>query len=98
MTLHSSDFRSRAMMMPTATPLIRLHVAAAMLLVVDGVSAQQSKAKPAFTFKEVMIPMRDGVRLQTVILAPNDQKDPLPVLFRRTPYGVPSQAPQQVAA
>ncbi len=48
---------------------------------------------PAYTFKEVMIPVRDGVHLQTVIMAPIDQKGPLPILFRRTPYGVPSEAP-----
>ena len=68
----------------------------AMLLLAVGVHAQEPTAKPAFTFQEVMIPMRDGVHLQTVILAPGDQKAPLPIIFRRTPYGVPAQAPQQV--
>ena len=71
------------------------YVCAVLLLLAHGVHAQQSAAKPAFTFQEVMIPMRDGVRLQTVILAPSDQKAPLPILFRRTPYGVPSRALQQ---
>src|ERR1044072_6593943 len=74
-------------------PLILLY--AVLLLLADGVHAQQSATKPAFTFQEVMIPMRDGVHLQTVILAPSDQKAPLPILFRRTPYGVPSRALQQ---
>src|ERR1044071_4818766 len=64
-----------------------------LLLSANGVHAQQTK--PAFTFQEVMVPMRDGVHLQTVILAPSDQKAPLPILFRRTPYGVPSRALQQ---
>src|SRR2546427_2920731 len=36
-----------------------------------------------------MIPVRDGVHLQTVILTPTDKTGPLPILFRRTPYGVP---------
>ncbi len=54
-------------------------------------------AKPLFTFQEVMIPMRDGVRLQTVILAPLDQSVPLPILFRRTPYGVPDKAPAELS-
>jgi uncharacterized protein len=35
----------------------------------------------------VMIPMRDGVKLYTVILSPVDAKMPLPVLIQRTPYG-----------
>jgi len=43
-----------------------------------------------------MIPVRDGVRLQTVILTPVDQQGPLPILFRRTPYGVPEKFPEQM--
>ena len=50
--------------------------------------AQPEKA--SFDFKEVMIPMRDGVRLQTVILTPRGVREPLPFLIERTPYGVPS--------
>ncbi|MEP7141526.1 MAG: CocE/NonD family hydrolase [Ferruginibacter sp.] len=34
-----------------------------------------------------MIPMRDGVKLYTVILSPVDAKEPSPVLIERTPYG-----------
>jgi putative CocE/NonD family hydrolase len=37
---------------------------------------------------EVMIPMRDGVKLHAVILQPADIKTPLPFLIGRTPYGV----------
>jgi putative CocE/NonD family hydrolase len=69
-----------------------------MLLSAHGTPAQQSAEKPAFTFQEVMVPMRDGVRLQTVMLAPSNQQGPLPILFWRTPYGVPSRAVQQVPA
>ena len=83
-------------MMRKVPALILLYAALVMLLLADGVHAQQPSAKPAFTFEEVMIPMRDGVHLQTVILTPSDQKAPLPILFRRTPYGVPARAPQQV--
>jgi putative CocE/NonD family hydrolase len=58
--------------------------------------AQTPPAKPIFKLQEVMIPMRDGVRLQTAILTSVDQKEPLPILFRRTPYGVPEKAPEQM--
>ena len=58
--------------------------------------AQQAPAKPLFNLKEVMIPVRDGVHLQTVILTPVDQSGPLPILFRRTPYGVPEKPPAQM--
>jgi hypothetical protein len=37
---------------------------------------------------EAMIPMRDGVKLHTVILKPADITTPLPFLIQRTPYGV----------
>jgi hypothetical protein len=37
---------------------------------------------------EVMIPMRDGVKLHTIILKPADITSPLPFLIQRTPYGV----------
>ena len=37
---------------------------------------------------EVMIPMRDGVKLHAVILKPSDIPGPLPFLIQRTPYGV----------
>src|SRR3989441_10381922 len=58
------------------------------LLVATNAPAQQAP-QPAFTFQEVMIPVRDGVHLQTAILTPTDKTGPLPILFRRTPYGVP---------
>ena len=37
---------------------------------------------------EVMIPMRDGVKLHAVVLTPADIHTPLPILLERTPYGV----------
>ncbi len=62
---------------------------------------QQPAAKPLFKLQEVMIPVRDGVHLQTAILTPlkqteNDQQGPLPILFRRTPYGVPEKPPEEM--
>jgi len=51
----------------------------------------QSDSGP-YSFTEVMIPMRDGIRLQTVIIAPKGLNKPLPILLRRTPYGVPTKA------
>jgi putative CocE/NonD family hydrolase len=37
---------------------------------------------------EQMIPMRDGVKLHTLIYTPRSHHDPLPILFKRTPYGI----------
>jgi putative CocE/NonD family hydrolase len=61
-----------------------------------GQETPPSAAQPIFTFQEVMVPVRDGVHLQTVIMAPLNQTKPLPILFRRTPYGVPQKAPEQM--
>ena len=58
---------------------------------------QQQYKQEYFNYQEVMIPMRDGVRLQTVIFTPKDQKGPLPILMRRTPYGVPGRERAQMA-
>jgi len=57
---------------------------------------QTPAAASPFQFQEVMIPVRDGVHLQTVILTPANATKPLPILFRRTPYGVPEKPPAQV--
>ena len=46
----------------------------------------------SFTYQHVMIPVRDGVRLETVIMTPTNASGPLPILLRRTPYGVPANA------
>ncbi len=55
---------------------------------------QPAAEHPLFQFQEVMVPVRDGVRLQTVILTPAGQAGPLPILLQRTPYGIPDKAPK----
>ena len=75
-------------------PFLRLSLLA--LVVISALAQVATPAKPVYKFQEVMIPMRDGVRLETVILTPVDQQVPLPILFRRTPYGVPGKAPVQM--
>ncbi|HXI48949.1 MAG TPA: CocE/NonD family hydrolase, partial [Steroidobacteraceae bacterium] len=43
-----------------------------------------------YTKREVMIPMRDGIKLQTVILIPRGAHR-APILLSRTPYGATSR-------
>ena len=51
----------------------------------------------AYDRQEVMIAMRDGVRLNSVIFTPKIQNEPLPFLILRTPYGVSrNPAPDKV--
>jgi putative CocE/NonD family hydrolase len=81
-------------------PLSTLGLLNAPLLAGPGPSARQAEAaasqsitpeQPLFTLQEVMIPVRDGVHLQTAIITPVNQSGQLPILFRRTPYGVPDK-------
>jgi putative CocE/NonD family hydrolase len=62
------------------------------------VAGAQQASKSVFALEEVMIPMRDGARLQTVIMRPVDRTEPLPILLRRTPYGVPETSPTTMPA
>src|SRR5262250_2709762 len=68
------------------------------LLRLPAVGQEVPQPKRPFEYREVMIPVRDGVRLQTVILTPVGALKPLPILFRRTPYGVPERAPDEMPA
>ena len=69
-----------------ALPFALAAVAAAVIVV----AARQPPPSPAdaFTVRDEMIPMRDGVKLYTRIFTPKNQSGPLPFVFRRTPYGI----------
>ncbi len=51
-------------------------------------AAPQDRIADRFTVTDTMIRMRDGVRLHTKILIPQDQSGPLPIILKRTPYGI----------
>ena len=81
--------------------------ASALLLLTLAAPAASRQASPAptpaettspFTYRKLMVPMRDGTRLETVILTPRDAAGPLPILLQRTPYGVPGSAPAAIPA
>jgi uncharacterized protein len=67
-----------------------------------GEDATRISAQPVhysfrpYSRKEVMIPMRDGVRLHAVILRPKDTDANLPFLMQRTPYGVEGNTPNSI--
>ncbi|HYA63527.1 MAG TPA: CocE/NonD family hydrolase [Candidatus Sulfotelmatobacter sp.] len=71
--------------------------AAALVLAMTANTQEEKQARPdlvrLFEKKSVMIPMRDGVKLYTEIYTPRDAKEPLPMLMKRTPYGI-SRGPQ----
>ena len=53
--------------------------------------AQPTPPKSNYRVQEFMVPMRDGVHLQTVVISKANQTQPLPILLTRTPYGVLTQ-------
>jgi putative CocE/NonD family hydrolase len=61
--------------------------------------AGQAVRKPAeagaaaeFDVREVMIPMRDGIKLHTTVYSPREAPGPLPIILSRTPYGITGAA------
>jgi len=62
------------------------------LLLLTVALAQQPMQDSAYTRTEAMIPMRDGVKLHTVIEAPRNAATPLGLLMDRTPYGADGAA------
>jgi uncharacterized protein len=50
--------------------------------------AQRTDLAMLFDKREVMIPVRDGVKLHTEIYTPKDAREPMPFLLERTPYGI----------
>ncbi|HJW32404.1 MAG TPA: CocE/NonD family hydrolase [Holophagaceae bacterium] len=53
-----------------------------------GITVAPNPVQERYTKREVMIPMRDGVKLFTSIYEPKDTRTPHPILLQRTPYSV----------
>jgi predicted acyl esterase len=70
---------SAALFLPLVLPL---H------LPVVRADSNETDLREIFKKRDVMIPMRDGVRLHTEIYIPKHATGPLPFLFERTPYGL----------
>jgi uncharacterized protein len=62
------------------------------LLIRNAYPQAQLDLPNLLTKKDVMIPMRDGVRLHTEIFIPRNTQTPLPFLLTRTPYGTREDA------
>jgi uncharacterized protein len=60
----------------------------AILVLAQGNQPDSGSVRNNFTKIEKMIPMRDGVKLFTVIYIPKDQSQAYPFLMERTPYSV----------
>ena len=53
---------------------------------------------PGFTKQEFMVPMRDGIRLHTLVFTPTAPHNALPIMFIRTPYGINAAGNQLTAS
>jgi hypothetical protein len=53
-----------------------------------GAEARAAAVRERYAKQEVLIPMRDGVKLFTAIYTPRDTSRPYPFLLQRTPYSV----------
>jgi predicted acyl esterase len=53
------------------------------------VATAQVATDPGLAFDriEAMVPMRDGIRLETQVYVPRGAREKLPILLMRTPYG-----------
>ncbi len=67
-------------------------------LVLFGLLAACTKVPTAWDKTETMIPMRDGIRLHTLIYAPKNASTKLPLLIERSPYGWTDGKPERSLA
>ncbi len=66
-------------------------------LIVFRNSYSQNANESKYERQEILITMRDGIKLNTVIFSPKNNNEDLPFLFLRTPYGVSEYpAPDQM--
>jgi putative CocE/NonD family hydrolase len=66
----------------------------AAFLLLLSLAACTKQAPSTWDKTEVMIPMRDGIRLHTLIYAPKNSSTKLPLLIERSPYGFTNGKPE----
>jgi predicted acyl esterase len=70
------------------------HLAAFALICSFSVAQEQPyDVKAHYDKSEVMIPMRDGIKLFTIIYSPKDKSSSHPIIITRTAYGIGPYGP-----
>ena len=64
----------------------RMCCVVSLLLIAANISNAQDSKVLHYTKKEIMVPMRDGIKLFTRIYTPDSVSTPLPILIMRSPY------------
>ena len=88
MTITTARMRARIVALLVAT---QFGPAGAQTPMTSAVSATRLRADSIareFDKTEVQVPMRDGVKLHTVVYVPKGRTGDLPIIFTRTPYGI----------
>ena len=81
-------------MMRSAVQSLRFACAVLLAVTATGAKSATAQATPPATAAapfgktDVMIPMRDGIKLHTTIHVPTTVAGDLPIIFVRTPYGI----------
>ena len=85
---------SRAAALAVALPVAALPLCAQTPPMTPDIPAHVEQPQTGFNYTKrvVMVPMRDGVKLYTVILVPKGAKN-LPMVLTRTPYDAAGLAP-----
>ena len=80
-------------------PAFLLIITGLLVLSTADARLQQPAAADRFEVSDVMVPMRDGKKLHTKIFTPRlrqgaagSDNEPLPIIFKRTPYGIEGSA------
>ena len=88
MTIATARMRARIVALLVTT---QFGPAGAQTPIPSAVSATRLRADSIareFDKTEVQVPMRDGVKLHTVVYVPKGRTGDLPIIFTRTPYGI----------
>ena len=78
-----------------ATPLLAAAFAVSLCGGIAPVRAQQPAfdVRSQYVKRDYMVPMRDGVKLFTIVYTPRDTTRTYPVILFRTPYSIPPYEP-----
>ena len=69
------------------------------IVLLNGCAKQHPyNVREHYAKSEIMIPMRDGVKLFTIVYAPRDRSQTYPILITRTAYGIPPYGPENYRA
>ena len=87
----SSDFLNKIRLLLIASILIVTQIYSEAIIPVFG-QDNNSHQEPAYTIHDEMIPMRDGIKLHTIIVIPSNPEHKCPILIERTPYNACGRA------